>query len=1095
MIERLAGCLNLGGQSVLRGNLKNQHCRSRRHLHSAFWFHGAGSIKLPAWWILLLQTPSTPDDNHYKKSSSELKPAIMSGIQDIFLDFLYPMQTLAQIRRLKRSTIAHQQAAQTTQQRTRAYTSAATRLIARDHNLRMIAQADNVSATKVDEVEKQGKIKDDISTLLNAEQSKPSDEIWSLYQDLLQCHGALSSQETAKLFRYLIRAPDQAGRERLLALFEAIPVAHRRESYYTYAVKAALTLDDLQNALSIHQDGLRQNRWLVGGAAILRYTIRKANWSVALALLRPLWDSQLFYYTHQKRLWAGVEAFRSPVLLSRAISVARYATSEELLPNASTDIEGVRRLAMELIERTFGRMAESDFSGAKEDLLFLLHTGGKLLQSDSEVAKLSEFLSLGLRQMISSKSNTYDYKQLALDEFKHIWISNPRVKLERSLLRDLLDTDLHSEIPKVTLELIRCIRTHYGKPYTVTYRRAMQKLATAGEAASVAELLEYFVADYPWSKDLKILHQSIRVHYFRADPERAISALTDIRDRHGCVPDLPCYNTIMQTFSRVDDAKGAWAWLEKMKLANIEPDEQTYHAIMLIYSKRGDLDALQSVVKMARKQGAEQTLGMVNLQVLANINGGRLTEAENILEESLTFNVEGSRTPMWNMLVNAYAFRGDIRKVQTLHARMREAAVPDDTWTYASLITCLCILKLPQSAVKILETVMPSLGLKPTVLHYGAIMQGFLRTKGKMAYRFAFPIYQRMLKEGLKPTITTQKVLIQAAARVDKDDHAVSGGLQEFPNARQVFDQVVATLDPSQMSSSAPQKYVQPDRLDEAFIANFFDHLIYLDGSTGDFASFAKDFDAYVTKATEFSDRDVTQAPPLRIISALLVAHIRGGNPEEIERCWYLTLDKCEGLARQDSSKDLSEPNWVLFARRLIINLPLQPYIDYLYDQQRFQDMIDVVNGLLHDGYDLNHRNWNAYIQYLCASPDHRHKILALEKCESELMPAWNSWKDMNLRFKMKNRLKGMAKANIRVKGAAPTYKTFVWLTKAFIDLGIQRESRLRRPGVQELLESGRAVRTLEAVRGMPMLNDNEQQTILGVDPDDPEAGPGGQGP
>ena len=1094
MIERLAGCLNLGGRSVLRGNLKIRECRSRRHLHSAFWLHGAGSINLPAWWILLLQTPSAPDDSRCKNSSPKLTPTIMSGIEDIFLDFLYPMQTLAQIQRLKRSTIAHQQAAQTTRQRTRAYTSAAKQLIARSQGLSTIATADNVAATKVDEVQKKGKIKDDIHSLLKAEQSKPSDEIWRLYQDLLQCHGALSAPETAQLFRYLFRAPDQAGRERLLALFEAIPIAHRRRTHYTYAVEAALRLDDPQSALSIHQDGLRQNRLLVGGAAILRYTVRKENWSIALALLHPLWDSQLFYYTHQKRLWAAVTDLHPSLLLSRAASFARYATSEELLLKASIDIKAVRRLALELIERTFGRMAESNVSDAREDFLSLLRTARNLLQSDSEMAQLSEILSVGLRQLMSFKSDGYDYKQLALNEFRDIWISNPRVKLERSLLGELLNMDLDSETPKMTVELIRCIRTHHGKPIVMTYGRAMRKLATAGEAASVAELLEYFVADHPRSKDLKIFHQSIRVHYFRADPERAISALTDIRDRYGCVPDLMCYNTIMQTFCRVDDVNSARAWLEQMQQANVEPDEQTYRAIMLIYSKRGDLDALQAVLETARKKGAEQTLGMVNLQVLANINSGRLAEAEDIVEDSIALNVEGSRTPMWNFLINAYAFRGDVRKVQTLHARMREAEVPHDTWTYASLITCLCILKLPQSALKILETVMPSLGLKPNALHYGAIMEGFLRTKGRMAYRFAFSVYQQMLQQGLKPTITTQKVLIRAAARVDKDDHAVSGGLQDFPNARQVFDQVVATLDPSQMSSSAPQKYVQPDRLDEAFIANFFEHLIYLDGSTGDFASFAKDFEAYVTKATEFSGRDITQAPPLRILSALLVAHIRSGNSEEIERCWYLTIDKCEGLARNESSNDLSESNWVLFARRLIINLPLQPYIDYLYDQQRFQDMIDVVNGLLYDGYDLNHRNWNAYIQYLCASPDPRHKILALEKCESQLMPAWNSWKDMNLRFKMKNRLKGMAKANIRVKGAAPTYKTFVWLTKAFIDLGIQRESRLRKPGVQKLLESGRAMRTLEAVRGMPMLNDNEQQTILGVDPDDPESGPGGQG-
>lgn len=1091
MIERLAGCLNLGGPSALRGNLKSRECRSRRHLHSAFWFHGAGSINLPAWWILLLQTPSSLNDSHYTKPSPESKPTIMSGIQDIFLDFLYPVHTLAQIRRLKRSTVMHQQAAQTAQQRTRAYTSAAKRLISSGQRPSVTAQAEKASATKDDEVQKLETIEHDISTMLNSELSRPSDNIWRLYQQLLQYQVALSAQETAKLFRYLSRAPDKAGRERLLALFESIPIAHRRMIHYTYAIKAALSLQDPGSALSIHQDGFRQHRSPVGAAAILQYTIHKKNWSVALALLRPIWESQLFYFTQQESIWAGVEDSKYPILLNRAVSLAQYATSEKLLSNTSTDIEPVRRLAIELMERTF-RMAGRGPSDAK-DLLSLLRLAKKLLKSESEIPKLSGILSLGLKHIISFRSDKYN--QLALNEFRDTWISKPGVKLERSLLEELLDIDLRSEVPKVTFELVGCLRTQYGKPRIKIYKRLMRKFATAGEAASVAKILGYFVADYPLSKDLKIFHQCISVHFWRADPERAISALTDIRDRYGCEPDLICHNTIIQTFSRVDDVDSAWAWLEKMKQANIEPDDETYLAIMRPYSKRGDVDALQDVLKIAQEKGAGRTLRMVDLQVLANINNGRLTEAEDIIEEALAFDVEGSRTPMWNMLINAYAFRGDIRKVQTLHARMREAAVPDDTRTYASLITCLCVLKLPQSGVKILETVMPRMGLKPTVLHYAAIMDGFLHTKGKMAYRFAFPIYQRMLEQGLKPNITTQNVLIRAAARVDKDDHAVSGGVPEFVNARQVFNQVVATLDPSQLGSSAPQKYVHPDRLDEAFIANFFGRLMYLYGSTGDVATFAEMFDAYAKKAAEFSDRDIAQSPPLRILSALLVAHIRGGDLEEIERCWYLTLDKSEGLARKESTKDLSEANWVLFSRRLIINLPLQHFIDYLYDQGRFQDMIDVVNRLLHDGYDLNHRNWNAYIQYLCASPDHRHKILALEKCESELIHAWASWKDMSPRFKLKYRFKGMAKANMRVKGGAPTYKTFVWLTKAFIDLGIQRESRHRKPGVQELLDSGGALRTLEAVRGMPMKNDYEQQTILGVDPDNPEAGPGGRGP
>lgn len=110
MLERATACLNAGARQPESLRCVRRALRSRRALHSTFWTHGAGALDL----AISLENELAPtatrssraDDQQLAtaggRSSSE--PLTCSAPDGrLFLDFLYPPQTLAYIDRVNRS--------------------------------------------------------------------------------------------------------------------------------------------------------------------------------------------------------------------------------------------------------------------------------------------------------------------------------------------------------------------------------------------------------------------------------------------------------------------------------------------------------------------------------------------------------------------------------------------------------------------------------------------------------------------------------------------------------------------------------------------------------------------------------------------------------------------------------------------------------------------------------------------------------------------------------------------------------------------------------------------------------------------------------
>lgn len=1061
MIERAIGWLDSGGRAVLRGSKKQPRCR--RNLHSAFWSHGAGNIDLPSWWMLFLQSSSSVRNSRQNRAHRTATAALSSGLQEIFLDFLYPAHTLALIRRLKRSTNAQRHAAQNIKQCSRSYTSIAAGFIngAKAFGTTTRSQNDDFSSTSSTEVPPSGDaIRRRINEMLDLKDPIwIYDELWQSYQALLETSQSLSPQELIKTLRCLGNSRRTVDIERAVALFDSIPMQQRQAIHYSYAISAALSLKDLHTAVDIHCEALARISGSVGTAAVLRYAVQHEKWQVAVGTWNVYWNDKLHYYTRPD-IWTEVNSLPMPELIERAISAVDFAisTSESSQhPNAVA----ARDFALELIRQTF----------SIQNTNFNIHKHWELVQK-ARALNASDMTTqtMALEQLLSFESEEHGHR--ALDLYRAL--RKESTFLPSSDLLSIVTGKLLAE--KSDTGMVMIIEDwrvyHQRLPPNIAIEVA-SVFADLGHLEPLQNLFQDFCSTYGKPTDKVWYHMLLSVHQRRADPEGVVRAFNDLRENFPFISDVRSYNFIIGTFCRIGDVDGARSWMNKLLESKRRPDNQTYSLLMFLYSKRGDLEAVLDLYLRSKKDGVKPKIKMIDSLVLAHIKDEKLAEAEQLVRQALQMDLEGSRIFMWTILLNAYALRKDLGKVSGLHKEMQDSGVASGSMTYAALMTSLTVAKMPQEALKILNKVMPRARIRRTSLHYAIVMGGYLTIK---KYGRVFKIYKEMLTCNLSPTMSTQNILLRAAASVDIRGKKPTQDPEieiELVRAQQAFEHAISSLDPSELAAFEPRKFVGPNLLNEAFISTYFEYLIFLYGKDGAFGHVAEIYDRYVSTFARFNSADAKASPPIGLLSGLMVAYIRADDHEGVERCWSLALSKSEKLACRDNAVT-SERGWVLPSRRLIMNVPLRHYITSLSKQGRIDDLISIIKQLNFSGFVLNGPNWNFYIQHLARSSQPGHQLLAFEHCESELIPNWPGWDALgNPEWTHKKYRTKVKSAWLLQNRSVPVYETLVTLAAVYLEA---RKGSYHTPNWQY---DRVAPKTVDAVNKMPKMADRFQISLL----------------
>jgi pentatricopeptide repeat protein len=149
-------------------------------------------------------------------------------------------------------------------------------------------------------------------------------------------------------------------------------------------------------------------------------------------------------------------------------------------------------------------------------------------------------------------------------------------------------------------------------------------------------------------------------------------------------------------------------------------------------------------------------------------------------------------------------------------AAMRAAGIRPTSVTYGTIVNALCRVSDDKFAEELFEEMEAMPNYKPRPAPYNSLMQYFLTTKGDRSKVLSY--YERMCRKGIKPTMHTYKLLIDAHASLEPVDmpaaesvlmqienecmqpeavhyasliHAKGCTLRDLPAATAVFDDVV----------------------------------------------------------------------------------------------------------------------------------------------------------------------------------------------------------------------------------------------------------------------------------------------------------------
>ena len=901
------------------------------------------------------------------------------------------------------------------------------------------------------------------------------DQAWQKYRDLqMESADGPSDELSALLEELRVRGSvlKAVRARRILTLFGTLSLEKRRSVHYDSAIQAALHLDKLQTAVALHREALSRLQGSFGTSSLLRYAVEHDNWQVAVGTWDAYWQEKQLYF-ERPDLWKDVDSIDLDLLMNKALAVTDLATgtTEAIGWEANAKI---RMFASQLILRAFCRY-NTTFDLAKHQDLFARFM--TLTEPTSEHFQIAITQLLSVKRLDCSKAAISLYMEL-----RKIQGLIPRPKLIEDMLVKL--TEFHSSNVLMVFDDYR----HYHKvPSKRAFRLTTVEMAFQGDAKAVHSLFGEYILHFGHPTDPKMYLQLLYVYFRRGETQKVIRMFNKLSSSFNFTPTVACWNIVISAHSRVSDVEGALQWYNKLLESDLEPDPFTLTTMMSMYANRGDIEAVEDLLRHCEEQKIEKSIPMVDTLVLAYINNDELDQAERLAEQALTINLTGSRTRMWNTLLNAYALRRDMEKVSRLHNRMQEANIYSDGITYAALMQSLCVSHQPLAAYKILRIVMPREEIRVTALHYAVVMGGLLATK---EYDKVFRVYNRMRKRNVKLSFSTQNLLIKAASFLDIAENEEEGRVGEsatFERAEELLDQVVESMDPMDIAAKEPIKGIGSQRLDEAYSASHFEYLIFLYGQHNAIHKVAELYDKYIAttkKLREHLDVDATQkvqgdmvvSPPTKMLSALMVAHIKSQEYEEVERCWYLAMEKAEPLARRSKRTDLSKPGWVLPSRRTILSLPLLHYMKALVAQGRVNDIQSVIDHLHFCGYALDSKAWNLYVQSLATNGQ---QVQAFNVCETELMPGWTGWGRRGTKgLRLKRRIHASQPKAWQPSERMPNYKTMVFLAGAYIDL----RSRYAFEGawnttMEDLHRT--APGTVEAVNEMPRIDDDLQTSVL----------------
>ncbi|RMJ28905.1 translation regulator Cya5 [Aspergillus sp. HF37] len=786
-----------------------------------------------------------------------------------------------------------------------------------------------------------------------------------------------------------------------------------------------------------------------------------------------------------------------------------------------------RQLVSLLIDRAFAS-PEIVENAAAETLLHLLRRS-----RDLDIANRDHYYQL-IRTVASSENRLTFVKSMVIYRNFRWQMNNetPPASLLRLILQGLVKFRITGGIQYMLGEIAH----FYDKPSQDEYRKALTAFARTGDVARVTEIFDMLVKDHGKPKSNWLLVPLLNVHATVGNVNDTRIQFERVSKEFGVRRNTVIWNCLLTAHLKNSDLEGTFSAFNQMLKEGVKPNSHSFGILMGLCANRGDIDNVLRLLALLKESRVPITTALLDPIVEAYCNNKLYDLAEQVAEACLGMEIQGSLVRMWNLLLWNYAYRIDLGSVSRIRSRMEVSGIQPDGMSYSALMLSLVLIGKTDSARRILRTLHRGRRIHATEFHYAIILLGYLKSRNRDMIHVVFrEIKERFNRPGFSSSLLVlRSQLQQDLQRLKGRGHPAEAAETRLEHAEKFLAEAIGNLDTTMLATKHPSPGTGRLSLREAAPAMYYEYVIAAYGSIGTSNRVKELFDEFSNGKMQRRVTDASKLPPLRLLSALMFAHLNIGEFDKVEECWSTAFPRAAKMARRvdidewissrqlpievdesgspplpdaarggtrllvpSGTRELRKSAGVLPSFRFLLSRPLSLYMRSLAYRKQTWRIAEVVSDIEKAGFGLTTFNWSTYVQLLCASEETSEQLKGFAIFEEKFMPNFPGWRHLRRSYGIKppdapEFINALDKRNtpphlfgrearrlwkkLEPEFLQPTYIAMVTMASALLSFR-ERSVTDGNTEIRELYDA--APRTIDAISDMPYLRDKWQGVML----------------
>lgn len=794
-----------------------------------------------------------------------------------------------------------------------------------------------------------------LKDMLSSSQGKSFDLVWRSFLSLSKYH---RHGLKIKVMDYLSRSKQEADASRVAELFESqFKPAEWNHDLVGSAIRARLITGDPAAAWGIFEAALSKRGIGAGTDALLAYGLEVEDWDFVLNLVACVATSPKMF---------AREHFTELPMVGNGNVKDKLADLHKHLDKLQPKMKSARLYGQlnDLLKFVFKK------SGARfrtQDAKFILRS---IMDADSYEFYISWCMDKGRWKMAGELYR--EYREL------------PGVRVSIVILRAMLDALYPHDYQGIEL-----VMKDWYKRYDHLELRAYQKIinvfARRGDVKTVKRLSDEVLKHYPASvkaDPTSWISSQMHVYAVRGQPSEARRILNETTSKFGRVAGPLFWNILLNAYTKAYDYEGAIDTFSRL-CEEGSPDFASFATMMGMSAVRGDLEFTVDIYKMAIDRGVEPDVTMVDRLVEVYCQNDQFAQAESICDKATRAGqIKGDYAILWNTLLNHYAIRRNLDKVNGVLDSMNKYNIRYNNDTYSQLLLGLVQCRQSHHALHFLRVSSSEGVFEPNHNHWLLLMSAFLESnEPHMALRTG----KIMEKLGFPYTSEKAERLIEALTKWNEmPPHLRKGDAHEFV-ARAMGEFQKSIRDHAPQTS---REFLSTTKL--------YAQIIFIKTQMRDFASVEELIELY---HKEFPEHSTRESLPVRLLHNVMLSDFYEGKYDRVRATWDLILRRMgqenklagQGLGDTGAVNDSTPTKVSVFpAYRWRLSEPLKTMQRLFVIEGDALGLIKLVENVRQRGFELDSRNWNYYVQGLAVLKRWKE---AFEACETYLMPQWTGWK------------------------------------------------------------------------------------------------------